>query len=386
MQFGYTEDQQMVRETVRQFAETELLPGATARDKSKEFPWDAWNKWRELGFTGMTIPEQYGGQPLDDISESIVIEELSRCDASFAVCMAVHAGLTGKTIVNWGSEEQKQKYLPKMASGEWIACYSLSEAGSGSDAASLKCRADKQGDKYIINGTKLWVTNGKIADLVVLFARTDQSAKPAKGISCFLVEKNTPGITVSKTEDKLGIRASDTAEMVYENVEVPAENLMGKENEGVKIAFNALDVSRIGIAAQALGIAQGAYECALKYANEREQFGQKILGFQAIGNYLAEMRTRIEASRLLVYKAAWMKEQGMKHTMESAMAKMYASETAVWVAERAVQILGGYGYTTDFPAERFFRDSKITTIYEGTNEIQRLVIARNLLAEIGIEG
>jgi alkylation response protein AidB-like acyl-CoA dehydrogenase len=385
MEFAYTDDQKMVRETVRQFAETELMPGALERDKNKTFARDAWNKWCKLGFAGMTIPEEYGGNPLDDISESIVIEELSRCDASFAVCMAVHAGLTGKTIVTWGSPEQKKKYLTKMASGEWLACYSLSEAGSGSDAASLKCRADKQGDKYVVNGTKLWVTNGKIADFIVLFARTDQSVKPAKGISCFLVDKSLPGITVSKTEDKLGIRASDTAEIVFENCEVPAENMMGPENGGIRIAFNALDVSRIGIAAQALGIAQGAYECALKYANDREQFGQKIIGFQAIGNYLAEMRTNIEAARLLVYKAAWMKEKGIKHTMESAMAKMFASETAVWVAERAVQILGGYGYTTDFPAERFFRDSKITTIYEGTNEIQRLVIARGLLAEIGLE-
>lgn len=382
MEFAYSDDQKMIRETVRDFAETELAPNALERDQNKLFAREQWQKFSELGFAGMTIPEEYGGNPLDDVSESIVIEELSRVDASFSVAVAVQAGLTCKTIVNWGNEEQKKKYLPKLASGEWIACYSLSEAGAGSDAASLTCRADKKGDKFVINGTKLWVTNGKIADFIVLFARTDQSARPAKGISCFLLEKSWPGITVSKVEDKLGIRASDTAEMVYENVEVPAENLMGVENEGIKIAFSALDVSRVGIAAQALGIAQGAYECALKYANEREAFGQKIFEFQSIGNYLAEMRTRIEASRLLVYKAAWMKEQKMKHTMESAMAKMYASETAVWVAERAVQILGGYGYTTDFPAERFFRDSKITTIYEGTNEIQRLVIARNLLSEL----
>jgi alkylation response protein AidB-like acyl-CoA dehydrogenase len=385
MNFGYTDDQMMVRETVRQFAETELMPGALERDKNKTFAREQWNKWSELGFTGMTIPEEYGGNPLDDISESIVIEELSRCDASFGVCMAVHAGLTGKTIVTWGTPEQKQKYLTRMASGEWIAAYSLSEAGAGSDPASLKCKAELQGDKYILNGTKMWVTNGKIANLLVVFARTDPNARPAKGISCFLVEKTWPGVTVSKTEDKLGIRASDTAEIVFENCEVPVENLMGPLNGGIKVAFNALDVSRIGIAAQALGIAQGAYECAVRYANEREQFNQKILNFQAVGNYLAEMRTKIEASRLLVYKAAWMKEKGLKHTMESAMAKMFASETAVWVAERAVQILGGYGYTTDFPAERFFRDSKITTIYEGTNEIQRLVIARALLTEMGLD-
>lgn len=382
MEFAYSDDQKMIRETVRDFAETELAPGALERDKTKTFAREQWDKFSELGFAGMAVPEEYGGNPLDDVSECIVIEELARVDASFSVAFAVQAGLTTKTIVNWGNEEQKHKFLPKLASGEWIAAYSLSEAGAGSDAASLSCRADRRDGNFVINGTKLWVTNGKSADLIVLFARTDQTAKPAKGISCFILEKSWPGITVSKIEDKLGLRASDTAEMVYENVEVPAENLMGTENEGIKIAFSALDVSRIGIGAQALGIAQGAYECALKYANEREAFGQKILEFQSIGNYLAEMRTRIEASRLLVYKAAWMKEKKMKHTMDSAMAKMYASETAVWVAERAVQILGGYGYTTDFPAERFFRDSKITTIYEGTNEIQRLVIARNLLSEL----
>jgi len=385
MQFGYTDDQKMIRETVRDFAEEQLMPGALDRDKNRTFAREQWDEWRKLGFPGMTTPEEYGGTPLDDISESIVIEELARCDASFSVLMASHAGLLAKTIVNWGSDEQKKKYLPKLASGEWIGAYSLSEAGAGSDAVNIKCRAEKQGDKYILNGTKLWVTNGKVANMLVVFARTDMEAKPSRGISCFLVEKTWPGITVSKTEDKLGIRASDTAEIVFENCEVPAENLMGQENGGIKIAFHALDVSRVGIGAQALGIAQGAYECALKYANEREQFGTKIISFQAIGNYLADMRTRIEASRLLVYKAAWMKGQGMKHTAESAMAKMYASDTAVWVAERAVQILGGYGYTTDFPAERFFRDSKITTIYEGTNEIQRLVIARGLLAELGID-
>lgn len=377
MHFELTDEQQMVRETVRDFAENELAPGALERDINKTFAMEQWKKFGELGFAGMTIEEEYDGTPLDAISEAIVIEELSRCDASFGVLVAVHSGLTGSTITNWATPEQKQLVCPKMASGEWIAAYSLSEAGAGSDAPALSCEAKLDGDEWAINGTKMWVTNGKHADVYIIFAKSHPGAeKKSKTVSAFIVPADSKGLTVSKIEDKLGIRASDTAEIVLDNVRVPRSMVLGPEGEGLKVAFNALDISRIGIAAQALGIAQGAFDHAAKYANERETFGKPIVQHQSIGNYLADMKTRIEAARLLVYKAAWMKGEGMVHTSESSQAKLYAGDTAVYVADRAVQILGGYGYTKDFPVERYYRDAKITQIYEGTQEIQRLVIAR----------
>jgi len=327
----------------------------------------------------MTIEEEYGGTPLDAISEAIVIEELSRVDAAFGVMTAVHSGLTGSTMTTWGTPEQKQLVNPKMASGEWLAAYSLSEAGAGSDAAALSCAAKLDGEEWVINGTKLWVTNGGNADVYIIFARSHPDAeKKSKQVSAFIVTRTSPGLTVSKLEDKLGIRASDTAEVVLENVRVPRDMVLGGEANGLKVAFNALDVSRIGIAAQALGIAQGALDFAVGYAQERITMGRPIIQHQSIGNYLADMATRVDAARLLVYRAAWMKEQGLVHSMESSMAKLFAGDTAMWVADRAVQILGGYGYTKDFPVERYFRDAKITQIYEGTQEMQRVVIARAL--------
>ena len=377
MYFALTDEQQMVRETVRDFAENELMPGALERDQNKIFAREQWDKFRELGFAGMTIEEEYGGTPLDAISEAIVIEELSRCDASFSVLVAVHSGLTGNTLTRWGTPEQKQMVCTKMASGEWIAAYSLSEAGAGSDAATIACEAKLDGDEWVLNGTKLWVTNGKNANVYIVFARSHPDAeKKANTCSAFIIPATTPGITVSKVEDKLGIRASDTAEVVFQDVRVPRDMVLGEEGKGLKVAFNALDVSRIGIAAQALGIAQGAFDFAAKYAMERVTMGKPIIQHQTIGNYLADMAVRIDAARLLVYRAAWMKEEGLVHTKESSMAKLYAGDTAAYVADRAVQILGGYGYTKDFPVERFYRDAKITQIYEGTQEIQRLVIAR----------
>lgn len=379
MQFGYTEEQILVRETIREFAENELMPGALQRDKDKQFAREQWDKFRELGFAGMTIPEEFGGVALDSVSEAIVIEELARCDASFAVLMAVHSGLTSKTLLNWGTQEQKQAVLPALATGEWIAAYSLSEANSGSDASAMICEASPDGDDWILNGTKMWVTNGSVASLFIIFAVSHPDApKRSRAISAFIVPASAEGLSVSKTEDKLGIRASDTAEIVLKDVRVPGNMVLGPAGAGMKVAYNALDVSRIGIASQALGIAQGAFDCALKYAMERETFGHPIIDHQAISNYLADMSTRIEAARLLVYKAAWMKDQGVPHSKESAQAKLYAGDTAMWVADRAVQILGGYGYTTDFPAERYFRDAKITQIYEGTQEMQRIVIANAL--------
>jgi butyryl-CoA dehydrogenase len=379
MHFEQTEEQNMVRETVRDFAETELMPEALKRDKEKLFARAQWEKFCELGFAGMTIGEAYGGTPLDAISECIVIEELARCDASFAVLVAVHSGLTGSTFMNWASEEQKQFVLPKMASGEWIAAYSLSEAGSGSDAAAMSCEARLDGEEWVLNGTKLWVTNGGVASVYIVFARSHPDApKKSQTCSAFIVPRDAPGLTVSKLEDKLGIRASDTAEIVLKDVRVPRNMVMGGEGSGLKVAFNALDVSRIGIASQALGIAQGALDFAVQYAQQRETFGVPIIDHQSIGNYLADMATRVDAARLLVYRAAWMKEQRCVHSKESSMAKLFAGDTALYVADRAVQIAGGYGYTTDFPAERFFRDAKITQIYEGTQEMQRLVIGRAL--------
>jgi alkylation response protein AidB-like acyl-CoA dehydrogenase len=379
MEFGLNEEQQMIRDTVREFAEAELAPDALERDQNKEFARRAWDKFAELGFTGMTIEEEYDGAPVDSVSEAIVIEELSRVDASFGVCIAVHSGLTGSTVTNWATPEQKEIVARKMATGEWLAAYSLSEAGAGSDATALTCKAALDGDEWVLNGTKLWVTNGANAGVYIIFARSHPDAeKKSKTLSAFIVPRDTPGLTVSKVEDKLGIRSSDTAEIVLENVRVPRNMVLGGEGNGMKVAFNALDISRIGIAAQALGIAQGALDFAVQYAQERETFGKPIIRHQAIGNYLADMATRVEAARLLVYKAAWMKEEGLVHSKESSMAKLYAGDAAVWVADHAVQVLGGYGYTKDFPVERYYRDAKITQIYEGTNEIQRLVIARAL--------
>jgi butyryl-CoA dehydrogenase len=380
MQFAHTEEQELVRQTVRDFAETELTPGALERDKNKTFARQQWDAFRELGFAGMTIPEAYGGTPLDGISEAIVIEELSRCDASFGVLVAVHCGLFGNTLMNWGSEEIKQEWGPRLASGEAIGAYSLSEAGSGSDATAMSCEAHLDGDDWVLNGTKLWVTNGGVAGVYIIFAKSHPNAeRKSETCTAFLVPRESPGLSVSKLEDKMGIRSSDTAEIVLKDVRVPRSMVVGGEGKGLKVAFNALDVSRIGIASQALGIAQGALDFAVQYAQQRETFGKKIIEHQMIGNYLADMATRVDAARLLTYRAAWMKEQpGAVHTKESSMAKLAAGDTAVFVADRAVQIAGGYGYTTDFPAERYFRDAKITQIYEGTQEMQRLVIARAL--------
>jgi len=383
MDFQQTEEQQMVRETIRDFAENELAEGALKRDKEKLFAREQWDKFCELGFAGMTIGEEYGGTPLDAISECIVIEELSRVDASFGVAVAVHSGLTGSTFMNWANDEQKQYVLPKMASGEWLAAYSLSEAGAGSDAPALTCEARLDGDEWVLNGTKLWVTNGGNANIYIIFAKSHPDAeKKSKIASAFIVPRTAEGLEVSKLEDKLGIRSSDTAELVLKDVRVPRNMVLGGEGSGLKVAFNALDVSRIGIASQALGIAQGAFDFALQYSQERHTFGAPLIDHQSISNYLADMATRIDASRLLVYRAAWMKEHGMVHTKESSMAKLFAGDTAMWVADRAVQILGGYGYTTDFPVERFFRDAKITQIYEGTQEMQRIVIGRALKGQV----
>ena len=389
MDFRETDEQSMIREMVRDFAESVLPPTIEERDKHQIAPTEEWKRFcDETGLQGITISEEYGGMPVDDVSEAIIIEELARVDPSFSVFYGVHVGLCSKTITLHGTDEQKEQYLTQL-SADKVGAYSLSEAGAGTDAAALSCKAElsDDGSHYILNGMKMWVTNGASADIYVLFAKVvghpDYGTKKHGGTTAFIVEKTFEGFTVGKKEDKLGIRSSDTCTLILENCKVPAENVLGDVGKGFSIAMNALDNSRIGIAAQALGIAQGAYEAALKYSQERETFGKPLAAHQMITSYLADMATRVDASRLLVYRAAKAKqlhyEEGApRHTNEASMAKLFAGDTAMWVAERAVQIHGGYGYVTEFPVERFFRDAKITQIYEGTQEVQRIVIARNL--------
>ena len=377
---------------VRDFAEEVLAPTCLARDKAQQPPLEEWAHFIEYGLQSCTIPEDYGGVPLDDVSEAIIVEELARVDASFAVFFCVHVGLCAKTIVIHGTEEQKAKYLPMLATDK-VGAYSLSEAGAGTDAAAMSCKAklSEDGTHYLLTGEKMWVTNGVCADIYVLFAKDvdhpDYGVKKHGGTTAFIIEQDFEGFTVGKKEDKLGIRSSDTCTLILENCKVPVENVLKEPGKGFPIAMNALDNSRIGIAAQGLGIAQGAYESALKYAHQREAFGVPIARHQMITAYLADMATQVEAARLMVYKAAWTKEQhyqhgGHRHSKEASMAKLFAGDTAMWVSERAVQVLGGYGYTTDFPVERFFRDAKITQIYEGTQEVQKLVIARAISKDV----
>ena len=393
MDFNETDEQSMIRQLVRDFAEQVLSPTASQRDRDQRPPIDEWRAFCELGLQSMTIPEEYGGNPIDDISEAIVVEELARVDASFSVMFCVHVGLCAATIAIHGNEEQKAKYLPKLAAGE-IGAYSLSEAGSGTDAAAMTCTAklNEEGTHYVLNGEKMWVTNGSSAGIYVLFAKDVDHPEFGKrshgGTTAFIIEKGFPGFSVGKKEDKLGIRSSDTCSLVLKDCLVPVENVLKAPGEGFPIAMNALDNSRIGIAAQALGIAQGAYETALNYAQQRTTFGKPISRHQAIGNYLADMATKISAARLVVYKASWAKQNhyhsgGPRHTTEASMAKLLAGDTAMWVAERAVHVLGGYGYTTDFPAERFLRDAKIIQIYEGTQEVQRIVNNRAISSKTG---
>lgn len=388
MIFGETDEQQMIRELVRDFAETVLAPTVEHRDQNQIPPSEEWEAFLEYGLHGITIPEAYGGSPIDDVSEAIIIEELARVDPSFAVMFCVHVGLCSMTIALHGDEHQKSTYLPRLAAGE-VGAYSLSESGAGTDAAAMVCKAKRSddGSHYILNGEKMWVTNGAQAKILVLFAKDvdhpDYGSKKHGGTTAFIVDADFEGYSVGKKEDKLGIRSSDTCTLVLNDCKVPVENVIKGVGNGFPIAMNALDNSRIGIAAQALGIAQGAYESALQYAHEREAFGKPIAHHQMIMAYLADMATQIEAARLLVYKAAWTKEQhyhadGPRHSKEASMAKLFAGDTAMWVSERAIQVLGGYGYTKEFPVERFFRDAKITQIYEGTQEVQRIVIARAL--------
>ena len=377
--FPFTQEHEMIRQAARDFAQNEIAPIAAEFDETGDFPSETIKKMGEMGFMGIEVPEEYGGAGMDTLAYVLALEEVSKADASHGTIMSVNNSLYAYGILNFGTEEQKQKFLPPVASGKAVGAYSLTEPMSGSDAGTMRSRAVRDGDEYIINGRKSWVTSGPVADYVVLFTMTNPE-KHQKGVTAFLVEADRPGFVRGKKEPKLGIRASATSELLFEDCRVPVENRLGEEGEGFKIALTVLDAGRIGISAQSLGIAEAAYEASVTYSQEREAFGQKIGEFQGVGFKLADMKTRIEASRLLIYNAALAKERckktGKRFTLEASMAKLFASETAMFVAHNAVQIHAGMGYSKELPIERYFRDAKITEIYEGTSEIQRLVIAR----------
>lgn len=363
---------------VREFAEVEIKEQAKDWDKEHKFPWEVIRQLSKLGLMGMILPKEYGGAGADPISYILAIEELSKCCASVGVTVAVHNSMACYPIYTWGSAQQKKKYLPELASGKKLGAFALTEPGAGSDASGLRTTAKLDGDSWVLDGTKHFITNGNYADLIVVLAMTDRS-KGHRGISTFLVEKDAPGFSIGKVEDKLGLNAAGNCELFFDECRIPRENLLGVENKGYGMAMFILDFSRIGIAAQALGIAERALEESLKYSKEREQFGRPIGKFQTVQNMLTDMATRIEAARWLTYRAAYQKMQGGRFSKEASMAKLYASETAMWVTTKAIQIHGGYGYMKDYPIERLFRDAKVTEIYEGTSEIQRVVIANNIL-------
>jgi len=378
MVFDLTEEQRMIQDTAREFARKEVLPKAAELDENSRFPEELIRQMAELGFMGIAVPEEYGGAGMDNVCYAIAMEEISRACASTAVIMSVNNSLACDPILKFGSEEIRREYLVPMASGKKLGCFGLTEPGAGSDAGSQKTTAVRDGDSYVVNGTKNFITNAPQADTCILFAMTDK-AKAHKGITAFVVDMKWKGVSLGKHEKKMGIRASATSSIVFEDVRVPAKNRLGSDGDGFKVAMSTLDGGRIGIAAQAVGIARASFEDALAYSKDRKQFGQAICEFQAIQWMLADIATEIDAARLLTWRAAWMKDRKMRHSKESSMAKLYASETAMRSAVKGVQIHGGYGYISEYPAERHFRDAKITEIYEGTSEIQRLVIAAALL-------
>ena len=377
--FPLSDEHEMIRQAARDFAQNEIAPIAAEFDESGEFPTKTIKKMGEMGFMGIEVPEEYGGAGMDTLAYVLALEEISKADASHGTIMSVNNSLFCYGLMKYGTEEQKQKYLRAVASGQAVGAYSLTEPMSGSDAGTMRSRASRDGNEYILNGRKSWVTSAPVADYIALFTMTEPE-KEHRGITAFIVETDKPGFIRGKKEPKLGIRASATSEIVFEDYHIPVENRLGKEGEGFKIAMTVLDAGRIGIAAQALGIAEAAYEASRQYATEREAFGQKIGEFEGISFKLADMKTRIEAARLLIYNAAIAKERAKetheRYTLEASMAKLFASETAMFVAHAAVQIHGGMGYSKELPIERYFRDAKITEIYEGTSEIQRMVISR----------
>lgn len=384
MDFSLTEEQRLLKETVRDFALAEIKPLALKWDKTGEFPRDVLKKAAQLGLMGIFIPVEYGGSGIDTTAYVLALEEICKACAGVGVIISVNNSLVCDPIFHFGTEEQKRRYLIPLAKGEMLGCFALTEPGAGSDPAGMATQAIKEGDYYVLNGTKLFVTNGAHAHVAITFAVTDTPPispfnKGIKGISAFIIEKGTPDFSVSKEEDKMGIRASDTAELVFENCRIPKENLLGKEGDGLKIALATLDGGRIGIATQAIGIAQACLDESIRYAKERTQFGEPIANFQAIRWMLSDMATEIEAARMLTFKAAYLKDKGVRFMREASEAKLYASEMANRAAYKAVQIFGGYGYIKEYPVEKYYRDARVTTLYEGTSEIQRLVIARELL-------
>ncbi|WP_456273025.1 acyl-CoA dehydrogenase [Bacillus sp. AK031] len=377
MDLRFTEEQQMMRKMVRDFAQTEIAP-FIERMEEGEFPREILKKMADLGLMGITIPEKYGGSEMDFTSYISAIHELSKVSATVGVILSVHTSVGTNPILYFGTEEQKQKYVTKLATGEYLGAFCLTEPAAGSDAGSLKSRAVKKDDHYVINGSKVFITNGGEADVYIVFASTDPE-KGGRGVSAFIVEKDTPGLVIGKDEHKMGLHGSRTVQLTFEDMKVPAENLLGEEGQGFKIAMANLDVGRIGIAAQALGIAEAAFEYSTDYAKERVQFGKPIAAQQGIGFKLADMATSVEGAKLLVYRAANMRSEGLNCGKEASIAKLFASKAAVDVTTEAIQVYGGYGYTKEYPVERLFRDAKVTEIYEGTSEIQRMVISKNLL-------
>jgi butyryl-CoA dehydrogenase len=380
MRYPLTEEERMIQNTAREFANKDLAAVATEMNEQGIFPDEIFSKLGELGFMGMTVPEAYGGVGLSNFCLVLSLEEISRVCASTAVAMSVHNSLVNWAILTYGSDELRERYLGPLSSAELIGAYALTESEAGSDVAALRCSAEKKGDEYILNGTKIFISTGDKAGLVMVFVRTDPEDRKG-GISAFLVEPGFPGFSIGKTEKKMGLRASTTVELVFENCRVPASNLLGEVGQGMEIALAGLDGGRIGIAMQSVGIAQAALDEAVRFARERKQFGQRIIDFQATRCKIADMATAIEASRLLVYHAARLKDSGEPFTMEAAMAKLFASITANRVAYDSMQIHGGVGYTTEFTIERLFRDARVTEIYEGTSEIQRLVISKKVIED-----
>jgi alkylation response protein AidB-like acyl-CoA dehydrogenase len=381
MDFKLSEEQQMIIDGAKKYAEKKLAPVAAELDEKQEVNIEALKELGELGYLSMTVPEEYGGTGAGAVAYAGAIIEFSKVDAGTAVGVSVQNSLVNDAVMMFGTEEQKKTYLPKLASGEWMGCFSLTEAGAGSDPGSIRASAVRDGDNFVLNGTKNFTTNGGFADIVIAFFSTDRE-KGAKGISAFLISKDTPGFSVGKHENKLGIRSSSTTEMVFTDCRIPAANLLGQENRGLSIALATLDCGRIGIAAQAVGIAEAALGEAVRYAKERLQFGKPLAEFQALQFVLADMAVDVEVAKTMLYRVAWMKDSGAKRfTTESAMVKLFASEMAHRVCHKALQIHGGYGFIKDYKVERLYRDQRITEIYEGTSEIQRLVIARSLLTD-----
>ncbi len=381
MNLQFTDEQQMMRKMVRDFAEKEVAPAVERMEEEDRFPIELIQRMGELGLMGIPIPEQYGGAEMDYTSYIIAIHEIAKVSATLGVILSVHTSVGTNPILYFGTEEQKQKYIPKLASGEYLGAFALTEPSAGSDAGSLKTRAEKQGDHYLLNGSKVFITNGGEADTFIVFARTNRDEQRGSGVSAFIVERDTPGFSIGKAEKKMGLHGSSTVSLNFDQCKVPASQLLGEEGAGFKIALANLNVGRIGIAAQSLGIAEAALEHAVAYAKEREQFGKSIAKHQGISFKLADMATDVEAAKLLVYQAATLEAAGEKCGKQASMAKLFASKAAINTAIEAVQVHGGYGYTEDYAVERFFRDAKVCEIYEGTSEIQRIVIGNHLLKD-----